>query len=50
MHDKGLTTMELLTVIAIFVGPIVAVSITLWHQSRKEKRNLKNQVFTTLMA
>ena len=42
--------MELLTVIAIFVGPIVAVSITLWHQSRKEKRNLKNQVFTTLMA
>lgn len=37
-------------VIAVFVGPIVAVSITLWWQQRKERRDAKTRLFTTLMA
>jgi hypothetical protein len=42
--------MEALTVIAIILGPIVAVGITLWWQRRKEKRDRQLQLFTTFMA
>ena len=38
------------TTIAIFLGPIFAVIITLWHQSRKEKRQHKFFLFQTLMS
>ena len=39
-----------LTIIAIFLGPIFAVLITLWHQNRKEKRQNKFSLFRTLMT
>ncbi len=42
--------MALLTLLAILVGPIVAVCITLWWQDRKERRDAKRRLFTTLMA
>ena len=42
--------MAVLTIIAILVGPIIAVSITLWWQNRKEERDAKRQLFMTLMA
>jgi Family of unknown function (DUF6680) len=37
-------------IFAIFFGPIIAVGITLWWQNRKEKRDAKLRLFTTLMA
>ncbi len=42
--------MEAMNIIAVIVGPIVAVIITLWYQSREEKRNDKYRLFTILMA
>ena len=40
----------LINIIAIVLGPIVAVLITLIYQSNKEKRDSKMRLFTTLMA
>ena len=37
-------------IIAIFLGPIAAVCITLWWQQRKEKRDAQIRLFLTLMA
>ena len=37
-------------IIAILLSPIVPVLITLWWQKRKEKRDAKIRLFTTLMA
>src|SRR6266496_2164632 len=42
--------MTVLTIIAILVGPIIAVGITLWWQNRKEKRDAKKILFVRLMA
>jgi len=36
--------------LAIFLGPVTAVLITLWYQRRKEKRDTKQRIFLTLMA
>jgi hypothetical protein len=36
--------------LAIFLGPVTAVLITLWYQRRKEKRDTKIRIFQTLMA
>lgn len=36
--------------LAIVLGPVTAVCITLWIQSRKEKRTAKRQLFLALMA
>ncbi len=41
---------DIINIIAIIIGPIVAVCITLWWQQRKEKREAKLRLFTTLMA
>lgn len=38
------------TLIALFLGPVSAVAITLWHQRRTEKRASKERLFITLMA
>src|SRR5712664_1308158 len=43
-------TRDIISIIAILVGPVTAVSITLWWQRRKEKRDRKLALFTTLMA
>jgi hypothetical protein len=36
-------------VLATFIGPIVAVAITLWHQSRERVRRERDQLFATMM-
>jgi len=41
---------DIINIIAVIVGPIVAVSITLWYQGRKEKRDTKHRAFLLLMA
>ena len=43
-------TRDIISIVAIFVGPVTAVCITLWWQRRKEKRDAKIRLFTTLMA
>jgi hypothetical protein len=42
-------TLEILTLIAILVGPIVALAIQRWSDNRKEARDRKLAVFKTLM-
>ena len=42
--------MEWLTLLAIALSPLIAVLVSLWLQARKEKRDRKNHIFTTLMA
>jgi len=42
--------MAVLTLLAILFSPVIAVCITLWWQNRKEKRDAKIRLFTTLMA
>lgn len=39
-----------LRIVPIILGPVTAVCITLWYQSRKEKREAKLKLFLTLMA
>lgn len=41
---------QTMNIIAVIIGPIIAVSITLWYQSRKEKRTAKISLFLNLMA
>jgi hypothetical protein len=43
-------TKDVVTIIALILGPVIAVIITLWSQERSEKRNAKWQLFLTLMA
>jgi hypothetical protein len=42
--------MEILTIIAIVVGPIAAVCVTIWSQNRKDRRHAQRRLFFTLMA
>jgi len=42
--------MGIITIIALVVGPVVAVLITLWHQNRDEKRKRKFDLFKSLMV
>jgi hypothetical protein len=39
-----------LTLVALLLGPICAVVVTLWHQSRTEKRAAKQGLFLRLMS
>jgi hypothetical protein len=41
---------DIVTIIALIVGPVAAVCITLWYQRRTEKRAAKERLFMTLMA
>lgn len=45
-----MTLSEFLNMVAILLGPVTAVCITLWVQRRTEKRTLKRSIFTTLLA
>jgi ABC-type amino acid transport system permease subunit len=42
--------LQIFMIIAIILGPLFAVLVTLWHQSRKEKRQNKFFLFRTLMT
>lgn len=48
--DWTIRITDILTIIALIVGPIVAVVITLWHQTRAQKRQVKERLFQVLMA
>lgn len=37
-------------IVAVLLSPIIAVVVTLWYQSRKEKRDTKRWLFGTLIA
>jgi hypothetical protein len=37
-------------ILAILISPAIAVAITLWYQTRKEKRERKDRLFQTLMV
>jgi hypothetical protein len=41
---------QTMNIIAVIIGPIIAVIITLWYQTRKEKIYLKHRSFVLLMA
>jgi len=41
---------QTMNIIAVVLGPIVAVVITLWYQTHKEKRDAKIRLFLNLMA
>ena len=41
---------DFISITAILLGPVTAVSITLWWQMRKEKRDAKMRLFITLMS
>jgi hypothetical protein len=45
-----LISAELVNIFAILLSPVIAVLITLWYQRRKEKRDTKIKLFTTLMT
>lgn len=45
-----MSTSEILNLVAIIVGPLAAVIITLWYQTRSEKRNVKQNAFMNLIA
>lgn len=49
---KRVTSMsyEIATLIALVLGPVTAVLITLWHQDRAAKRGAKERLFISLMA
>lgn len=42
--------LNIITIIALFIGPTAAVLISLWLQRRHQKFDAKNRVFITLMA
>lgn len=42
--------MEILTVIAILTGPIIAVTITLWIENMNKKNKAKHDLFISLLA
>jgi hypothetical protein len=46
----GIKLYELLTLAGLFLSPIIAVLITLWHQQRAEKRQRKIQILRTLWS
>jgi uncharacterized protein DUF6680 len=48
--DRPTTVIEVVTVIALVAGPVIAVLITLWYQRRTDKRAAKERLFITLMA
>lgn len=41
---------DIINIVAIIVGPLVAVLLTLWLQNRKAKRDAKEKLFLLLMA
>ncbi len=42
-------TLEILTIVAILVGPIAAVQITQLLERRRQRKGVKEQIFKTLM-
>ena len=45
-----MTISDWLMIFAVFTGPLVAVQLTKWQDSQREKRQRKLDIFKTLMA
>jgi len=43
-------TTQTMNILAVIIGPIIAVLITLWYQSYKQQRDNQHKLFTILMA
>lgn len=43
-------SIETIGIIAIIFGPVSAIIISLWYQSRKQKRETKEKLFSILMG
>lgn len=50
MNFEPIRIVDVLTILAIFIGPIIAVQITRWIDSRKENRSRRLAIYRTLMA
>ena len=50
MGVKYIMDTQTMNIIAVVSGPIIAVLITLWYHSHKQKQDAKRQLFFTLMA
>ena len=50
MANDPFSIKDIVTIAALFFGPVVAVWITLWSQRRLAKQSAKRQLFLTLMA
>ena len=50
MEASTIYLKDWLTLIALIIGPVIAVGITLWFQNRSEKIKAKRGLFLTLMA
>jgi hypothetical protein len=48
--DPSIRTVDIIMIIAVFAGPIVAVQLQTLLERRREKRERKLKVFRTLMA
>jgi len=48
--DFSVKATDIIMIGVAFIGPIVAVAITLWYQNRKEKRDAQYRLFTVLMT
>ena len=42
--------MQALNIVAVVLSPVVAVLVTLWYQHRKERRDSKRWILSTLLA
>lgn len=50
MFDWTVKVTDLVMVVAVLAGPIAAVGITLWAQTRNEKRATRLRLFLALMG
>ncbi|WP_218081247.1 DUF6680 family protein [Anthocerotibacter panamensis] len=48
--DWSVRVTDIIMVVAVLVGPIIAVAITLWTQDRQEKSKAKRDLFLLLMG
>jgi hypothetical protein len=46
----GIEIKDFVTILALIIGPVVAVIITLWSQKRSEKKAAKIRLFVSLMT
>jgi hypothetical protein len=47
---KDQNVLNIVSIVAIIVGPIFAVLITIWYQNRKQRQDNKHKLFLTIMA
>lgn len=50
MSNPPVRIIDIVTVVALFLGPLLAVTTQLWFEKRRGKRNQKLWVFSNLMA